>query len=46
MVHDFDGPLIGVSNNYLGPLLVLEMLRGNIYLVTLLNLGLRVVEHA
>lgn len=33
----FDGELIGVASNYAGPLLVLEILAGNIYLIMLLN---------
>lgn len=33
----FDGALVGVAANYVGPLLVLEALRGNVYLVMLLN---------
>ena len=36
----FDGTLIGVASNYLGPMLVLELLQGNIYLVMLLNTGI------
>ncbi len=34
---NFDGILIGVDSNYLGPLTVLRLLQGNIYLVMLLN---------
>ena len=36
----FDGALIGVATNYVGPLLVLELLRGNVYLVMLLNVAI------
>ena len=39
-VSDSNVSLIGVSNNYLGPILVLELLRGNIYLVMLFNMYL------
>ena len=35
--ENFDGTVIGVSNNYLGPLLILELAQGNMYLVMLLN---------
>jgi hypothetical protein len=36
----FSDELLGVSTNYLGPLLVLTLLQGNIYLVMLLNVYL------
>ncbi len=36
----FDGSLVGVASNYLGPLTVLELLGGNIYLVMLLNVAM------
>jgi len=35
--NNFEGQLIGVDSNYLGPLTVLRLLQGNIYLVLLLN---------
>lgn len=35
--ESFDGTVIGVNSNYLGPLTVLQLAGGNIYLVMLLN---------
>jgi hypothetical protein len=37
LADNFDGTLVGVGSNYLGPLTVLHVLQGNIYLVMLLN---------
>ena len=39
-VLSFDGSLIGITYNYVGPLFVLRLLDGNIYLVMLLNVYL------
>lgn len=36
----FNGSLVEVNNNYLGPILVLSLLQGNIYLVLILNVYL------
>lgn len=43
-LSSFDGTLVGVASNYLGPLFVLELLRGDIYLIMLLNNGIFVVS--
>ena len=37
---NFDGNLVAVNANYLGPIVILEILGGNIYLVMLLNVYL------